>query len=101
MANDDKRNSEADLSRYRAAIDALDRELLRLLSERARQDQMACGRDGQKLGQPLDDAQDERLEREHVGHAAKLYRGRGLPRAAGYSILSASMGSRLAARRAG
>ena len=39
MANDDKRNSEADLSRYRAAIDALDRELLRLLSERARQAQ--------------------------------------------------------------
>src|SRR5208283_490116 len=36
MANDDKRNSEADLSRYRSAIDALDRELLRLLSERAR-----------------------------------------------------------------
>src|SRR5271154_3547596 len=39
MANEDKRNSEADLSRYRDAIDALDRELLRLLSERARQAQ--------------------------------------------------------------
>jgi chorismate mutase/prephenate dehydratase len=39
MANDDKRNSEAGLSGYRAAIDAIDRELLRLLSERARQAQ--------------------------------------------------------------
>jgi chorismate mutase/prephenate dehydratase len=36
MANDDNRNEAADLSTHRAAIDALDRELLRLLSERAR-----------------------------------------------------------------
>jgi chorismate mutase/prephenate dehydratase len=36
MANDDKRNDGADLNSHRAAIDALDRELLRLLSERAR-----------------------------------------------------------------
>src|SRR5271157_915907 len=35
MANDDKGN-EADLSGHRSAIDALDRELLRILSERAR-----------------------------------------------------------------
>jgi chorismate mutase/prephenate dehydratase len=36
MANDDNRNDGAELSGHRAAIDALDRELLRLLSERAR-----------------------------------------------------------------
>jgi chorismate mutase/prephenate dehydratase len=36
MANDDNRNDGADLTSHRAAIDALDRELLRLLSERAR-----------------------------------------------------------------
>jgi chorismate mutase/prephenate dehydratase len=35
MANENNRNDGADLERYRAAIDALDRELLRLLSERA------------------------------------------------------------------
>ena len=35
MANDNNRNDVGDLERYRAAIDAIDRELLRLLSERA------------------------------------------------------------------
>src|SRR5208282_6444552 len=36
MANDDNRNDATGLNSHRAAIDALDRELLRLLSERAR-----------------------------------------------------------------
>lgn len=36
MANDNNRNDGAKLDRHRAAIDSLDRELLRLLSERAR-----------------------------------------------------------------
>jgi chorismate mutase/prephenate dehydratase len=35
MANDDNRDEEAALRRHRAAIDALDRDLLRMLSERA------------------------------------------------------------------
>jgi chorismate mutase/prephenate dehydratase len=35
MANDDNRNEQGELARRRAAIDALDRELLRLISERA------------------------------------------------------------------
>src|SRR3989475_7633363 len=36
MADDQDRNDGAELQRHRAAIDALDRELLRLISERAR-----------------------------------------------------------------
>lgn len=36
MANDDSGNSETELGSHRSAIDALDRELLRLLSARAR-----------------------------------------------------------------
>ena len=35
MANDDNRNDQGELARRRAAIDALDHELLRLISERA------------------------------------------------------------------
>src|SRR5262249_27340886 len=35
MANDDNRDEEASLARHREAIDAVDRDLLRLLSERA------------------------------------------------------------------
>jgi len=36
MADDQDRNDGAQLQRHRAAIDVLDRELLRLISERAR-----------------------------------------------------------------
>ena len=94
MANDQDRNDGAELQRERAAIDALDRELLRLISDRARRAQAIGALKNGPAYRPEREAQVlRRLQAENRGplsdarSAACSARHVGLPRAGAKTVV--------------